>query len=221
MIKKVTLFLIFSIILIGCLPKVSGVIQDTSCFPPCWEGITPGKTTRDEALAIIKSLPDVNTDSIKPWSMVTGNDSIKWDFSSLTGDRFGNIFFRNDITIGFTFFPEKNGLRLDNAIKFLGEPEGILAIYHKQEIRYLSIFINYKLKGVVLLLSINPYNPNKTATVSAKSVVETFWYFVPDLYNELMTSNYIGGIAPVILNEYTHPWTGYGDISQIIVEVEH
>jgi hypothetical protein len=221
MTKKITMLLLTSIILIGCQPIVSGVIQDTACFPPCWKGITPGKTTREEALAVIQSLPDVKIDSVKPWSMVTGNDSIQWDFVPQTGDRFGDVFFRNDIVIGFSFVPDKNGLKLNQAIKYLGEPESILAMYHKQEIRYISIFISYKSKGVVLLLSINPYNPNKIATLLTDTYVEAFWYIVPDFYSELMTSNYIGGIAPNILSEDTHPWTGYGDISQIIVEVEH
>lgn len=217
----IILLLIILLVIAGCKPTIPSVIMNTSCLPPCWNGIEPGHTTQEEALSILKSLKEVKQNSIKIWSIVKENDCIRWMFVSGSGEKYGDMFINNDLVFGFGFSPENNGLTLETAIKYLGEPDSIIAIYHQQEIRYISVFINYKSKGVVLWTSINPYDSTKQAMITNDMHVEGFWYIEPDLYTKLMSSNYIAGINPAILENNTHPWQGYGDITPILVELDY
>ena len=215
--QNVLIYLI-SFLLIGCKPIISGVIHDTTCSPPCWKSIIPGKTSREEAGNILKNSSEVKQNSIRTWSMVAADDSIGWEFLPRTGDRFGDILINNDIVFGFSFYPDKNGLSLKTAISYFGEPENIVAINNNSEIPYLSIYLGYPSKGIVLWSSVTPYHMGEAVKISSDTIIEGFWYFETNLYIQLMTSMYIANIDPKILSQSTYPWPGYGDITKFIVK---
>lgn len=210
--------LLILLLLMGCIPIRSSVIEDTICSSPCWKGIIPGKTNRREVISILNNLSEVESSSIRTMSVVFRDDSIYWDFKPKTGDLWARIFFKDDIVLAINFFPDKNGLPLDIAMEYLGEPENILAFYHHEEKPFINVFVGYPSKGVVLWMSINPYTIDTQANITGDIKVEGFWYFEPDMYIELMNSNYIAGVDSDILIEGLHPWTGYGDISEIVVD---
>src|SRR5690349_9248452 len=57
------------------------------CKSPCWQNITPGKTTRDEAIAILEHAPGV---------VITydNKDGLSWNFGTKTEE--GNIILSED-----------------------------------------------------------------------------------------------------------------------------
>jgi hypothetical protein len=57
------------------------------CKPPCWQNITPGLTTRDEAAAILENTPGV---------VITYNnkDGLSWNFGTKTEE--GNVILSED-----------------------------------------------------------------------------------------------------------------------------
>lgn len=217
--KKTTITMIFltSFILLGCKSIKANVIIDDSCPPPCWKEIEPGKTTKQEAVSILTKLAEVKQSSINTWSIVNSNDSVQWKFLPRTGAKYGNIFIDNNIVFGLRFSPD-NTLALEEAIKHLGSPESILTLYHHEEIPFVSIFVAYPTKGIVLSLSINPYHIGEPVNITSDMNVEVVWYFNPDLYAKLMESNYIAGVDSNILIKGSRPWPGYGNITEFILE---
>jgi hypothetical protein len=212
------LTILIPVLLISCKPVISGVIQDTSCSPPCWKGITPGQTTRQETLSILNALPEVDQSTIRPMSVVNVNDSYYWDFIPHTGDIWARVFIDQDIVFAVNFFPDKKGLPLGTAIQYLGEPEKILVIWVNGDKSFVTIYSIYQSKGVVLASLIMPYHRDELAEVNSETLVDGFWYFEPGLFTELMTSNYVVNLNPEVLSQRIRPWPGYGDITQLIVE---
>lgn len=47
------------------------------CKPPCWQNITPGVTTRDEAVSILENTPDITI-------TYNGEYGVSWDFKAKT-----------------------------------------------------------------------------------------------------------------------------------------
>jgi len=220
MLRKTFFVLIIwvSLMVTACKPVTSSVIQDSSCSPPCWKEVVPGQTTRQEVLSILNALPEVDQSTIRPMSVVNGNDSYYWDFIPRTGDRWARVFINQDIVFAVNFFPDKKGLPLGTAIQYLGEPENILAIYNRAEIPFLAIYTIWQSKGIVLSSSIESYHRGERAEVNSETQVGAFWYFEPELFSELMVSMYIADINPDVLNQGIQPWMGYGEITQIIID---
>ncbi len=75
--QLIILFLVMSVLLISQCEGNSGVLnsrvitshwlknwlENPSCSPPCWEGITPGKTTLEEANFLITKIQNVEVSS--------------------------------------------------------------------------------------------------------------------------------------------------------------
>ena len=53
-------------------------LRGVPCAPPCWEGITPGKTTADQAYAIIKQLPEAQDVEYKKLALVDCYGTLHW-----------------------------------------------------------------------------------------------------------------------------------------------
>jgi hypothetical protein len=221
MVAKIYVLFFIILILNGCNPISSNALENSICAPPCWNGIQPGKTTREEAKTILENSSDVMNNSIKTWSLVKENDSVKWEFAPRTGNRFGNLIINNDVVTGINFIPINNRLSLNRAINLFGDPETILVLLHLQEIRNISIFIGYPSKGIVLWISIKPYNEGDEIVLSENSTISGVWYVDLNFYDELLVSSYITGIPLDILINDTHKWTGYGDISSIIIKAPY
>ncbi|HLO34121.1 MAG TPA: hypothetical protein VK249_33560 [Anaerolineales bacterium] len=65
-----TLLVIILLVLTACSPIPTtkpgehSILADSNCTLPCWHGITPGSTTKQELLQVLSGLPLVNQDSI-------------------------------------------------------------------------------------------------------------------------------------------------------------
>lgn len=93
--KKITIFMLCGFLLvvgIACQteipysptftpePMYSGWaswLDQPVCMPPCWQNITPGETSKDIAVSILKNIPDV---------VITydGKYGLSWDFTNHT-----------------------------------------------------------------------------------------------------------------------------------------
>ena len=84
--------------LASCKPKPSTVLLDTSCEPPCWHDITPGKSTKKDVISILSKIPEVDPNSVEDTAFTTWgiHDHIIWHFDSSTGDSLGEIYLKKD-----------------------------------------------------------------------------------------------------------------------------
>src|SRR5690349_7771311 len=62
--RVVLLFILVGVIT-GCAPvkRHLGIFDNADCEPPCWQNITPGITTKDEAVKILSGISWVNLPS--------------------------------------------------------------------------------------------------------------------------------------------------------------
>lgn len=119
-------WVILLILLSACMPAKPSVIKDNSCDPPCWNGITPGITTKAEMIEILRRLPVVNPDSIittgHPWKSF--NDILRFTFIPKVN---AEAYFINDVLVMLSFSGKINST-FGEAIDKLGEPQDLLIL---------------------------------------------------------------------------------------------
>lgn len=98
------------------------LITGEPCEPPCWQGITPGETTEEEAMAILRTLFFVDGDTIR----VQGN-TIYWhsDIENWPG---GSVAIGDDGRVSYITYGLPYYLELQDLIDLRGEPDGFYAV---------------------------------------------------------------------------------------------
>lgn len=146
------IFLVLGIIFIflsGCGGKQneeniidSYLLRDSNCLPPYFYGITPGETTKEEAVDILQSLGARNLES-NP-GILTWRDS--------TGLRTYFILI-DDIVVKISFvglFQREQEIYLKDAIDRFGHPEVYdIVFYHHGDGHLIIVF--YPTKGIIVV----------------------------------------------------------------------
>ena len=169
------------------------------CKPPCWQNITPGVTTRDEAVSILKNIPDIAI-------TYNGEYSLSWEHKSkLEG---GNISISEDevvSSISLGSISERK-LLLETIITSYDEPEFVKPFDCNIEVVMCYVALIYPDLGMFLEI----YTANKGVDGTSpkfeisldnaisrvdffKSGIENF----PNLYNAQESE------VPI-------PWKGFG-----------
>ena len=79
-------------------------LSDATCRPPCWKGIVPGKTTADEAVAILKKIPFVAPGTIKMGvSSLSSEGELNWGWRGRNVGLDGRAFFEGNTLSSFHF----------------------------------------------------------------------------------------------------------------------
>jgi hypothetical protein len=139
------LILIFFITSCTFTPTINPILDSNQCDPPCWNNIIPGKTTADEAEAILKSLKGVVNGSIVQltsdgtdyeffvFNMVGYENDIVKKYDNDTG----HVYFRNNTVFKIVFAHQGSSLidpgglfdiTIHDMQKYIGEPEYIYII---------------------------------------------------------------------------------------------
>lgn len=209
------LIIVIGEVLASCKPRPSTVLQDISCEPPCWYGITPGKSTKDDVKLLLPKITEIDPNSIEDTDITTGGtyDHIKWRFDSGDGDFGGVIYFRDGIVASIGIGPKKGAINLEDAIEKFGEPEFTYAYKEKGEIDRMVIFLLYPTKGYMFLYNSGQFRSGSDS-VEPTHPIEYVDYMDPMLFNELVTSHPFLGISQDLatLQQNMRPWEGYGDI---------
>lgn len=218
---RILILMVLAVFLFSCKKSnqmISSVIVDTSCFPPCWENITPGKTTIEETNTLLKSVQWINTDSIKNERIWNDYESISWSGGRDAGDYSGDIYFDNTTAVLISIAPNTGVLKLSDIIKKLGEPENVIIVYKSGERSILAIYILYPSKGYIFLDYY--YTSNVESKVSAQVMsdenIKSVWYFEQNEMNKYLTNGPIDLIPNDLLKEGIQKWNGYGEYGFVI-----
>jgi hypothetical protein len=218
----ISLFPLSSCTIINALleEKGSSIILDTSCEPPCWENITPGKTTRLEVNNILHEITWINNKSIKDYSAFTENDSIKWKGTDDAGDDFGEILFKNDIVAIIQIFPKDGVLEFSKVIEKFCEPEFVFVTFYSRERTTISVDIIYPSLGIGFN---NNYERSYSYTVSSIPVsaydeVDFVWYSDPQNFIEYLISKPTGIYSKEFFELGIQQWKGYGKYESLNLE---
>ena len=117
------------------------------CKPPCWQNITPGVTSRDEAASILKNTPRI---------VITYNniDGLSWNFGTKTEE--GSVILSEDGIISGIWIGSRSDRKLllktivasYNEPKYLKpiecrEGECAIALVYPDEGMFLTVYIKY------------------------------------------------------------------------------
>lgn len=101
----------------------TSLVTGEPCAPPCWQGLLPGESTKQEALQTLEKLSFVDGDTIGvrvPVSPFEGRELIEWMHGS------GQIVVDNEVirSIAVDLFYD---LELQRLVEVKGEPAGYFA----------------------------------------------------------------------------------------------
>ncbi len=104
----------------------NSIITGLPCAPPCWQGITPGVTSSDNALGILSNSPYIEKGSIKQAGTTTsGGCTWRWRSSGRRGQP--GLSWENGIVdtiqIGLTF-----DFSVQEVIEKFGNPEFVSVV---------------------------------------------------------------------------------------------
>ena len=188
---RLLLFLILTgLCLFGCnLTSPASFLTDLVCSPPCWFNITPGVTTQDEALEILRNLPFIDKDSVstKGFYWNSFDDTIFFHPTSRNWD--GEAYVM-DHKIVLIVFAGKLNVRFEEAIEVLGEPKYVINIRSHITPSY-SIESFDPEKGVAYSFNTADLSRRKKDEVSPDTPIRMISFFDPMKFDALSGSRYV------------------------------
>ncbi len=185
-------------------------LKGIPCKPPCWEGITPGQTTADEAVKVLEQSPIIYLAKKNPPKGFS-RGSVVWDWvdgpqsKDSLGGWGGDALYELKTSSNFIIFirPQyRETVKLEDVIKSYGEPSHIIAlsIVNTDDIskKFYSLWVLYLPLGIALE-SYNLDKPNFTSQIILKSPI----FFAANMskFEELATV--VPGAESMV------PWQGF------------
>ena len=209
--RNLCLLLLLGYFLAGCAPKYPTLFENPVCEPPCWQNITPGVTTYQDALTRLEKIyPGDKQVTDHTQSPIGFDDEIRFspynDFS-LTG--YMDISNNGVSSIGFEIDSKYSGIKLDHSIELFGEPQNILLI-QSGEFDQVTL-INAK-KGTALGYKLFGNQSVTSAEISSDVEIREIDFFDPNQYQLILNSGYFsaGLLSSDQIINALHPWNGYG-----------
>jgi len=132
----VCIFFAYSIIACSSKSSMETILANNSCTAPCWQGIIPGETKREEVIDLLENIPCVEKASIREADNPFGNydGAFYWNF--LNQEK-GIIYTRNGIvaSIGLN---ELKKVSLEELIAEYGNPQTVIIGIGMGDNLYLS-----------------------------------------------------------------------------------
>jgi hypothetical protein len=181
-------------------------LREIPCRPPCWEGITPGRTNATEAIEILNRSPLVTKIQMETFSLVPNLGSVYWNWAN--GARGGEAVFEAQTTAQLIYeikprFPQSL-FNLREVMQAYGEPSHIVAqAYSNPDIGSgitYELWIIYLDKGFVLTAGYL----NKKPDLSQSTRFDYVLFFIPTR-DGLAKSVYVASNHP----EWVLSWQGF------------
>jgi hypothetical protein len=197
----------------SCSKKPS-LFKDLSCEPPCWQGMTPGETTKINFGKFLNDSPIVENESI--FERVSyGIFQTETGFTLTSGAEGGAFFI--DYVLSDLYFSDHIGMTLQDAVEFYGEPKFLLV--------YLGWCNPVPFTfGDPQCMQINAFNPDigieygfQTSKIVNIKIDENvnlthIEFFDPKMYEVMLEEGVFAGLEKDVFIEHIKPWTGYGEL---------
>lgn len=218
-IKKILKFpLITTLILLIFVSSCSqspqkSLLELSSCQMPCWNGISPGKTSMKEALDILANLPFVGKSTLQDKGRYLSYDNVIYFWIYPKSGEKGEIINGGAYILGgnvvLLSFSGDLGLSLKDVIDQIGEPESVYGVSSGQVI---SInYLNSK-NGVWMA---NLPDAIQTQLLQFESTPETelheIGFFAPANFETIWDTQLLSMGFSKSINDI-QPWNGYGNL---------
>lgn len=211
--SRILLILVFYLFLTGCLigfpqenveERGDSILKDITCLPPCWRGVIPGRTSKNELIAILNSTAK-DGDSIidRDEGLGDWDDIVSYYMDSQYGQNI-NFFILEDTVVEINFY-WKLYLTLGEVIEILGEPDWvfpspghngpILIIIYEEE--YVALL--HQMESGFLFVERNLEPQSEIVEMGFFASIESLEKSVITLEN---------------LEKYGYKWAGYGNVDE-------
>ncbi len=210
--KRIVILLLVGFVLASCglSHQNPNIFEKPVCNPPCWENITPGITTKADALVILSKIDFVEQPSIDMNRPAIGfDDEIR--FSAYNYHPISGSLFISRDRVSMIAFEFNLGTTMQHAIDWFGAPENILVVHTSffDQITLLNIRkgfeFNYKLFG-------NQNQYLDSSKIEPDSEVFGVLFFDPNQYQQVLNSRILAAytLTPDEIKSNLRPWAGYG-----------
>jgi hypothetical protein len=137
------------------------------CGAPCWYGLEPGVSSRDDSISKVKQIPfiDGNTASFSNPTVFPYDDVVGFGYKKPQDSTFVELFFEKGILEEITF-PLSYRITFEQAVEKLGTPDGFSVWRNEGDGYGCELQVVWKNKRLVLkydtgLLPIISFGPNR------------------------------------------------------------
>lgn len=212
--KKALLLILLFITACTLASTEVSVLDESSCKPPCWNGITPGETSYSQASQVVKSLDELDSENVAdinlPWKIF---DKRIWfylykDSSQVKVQTDGAIYFLDDKVIALLL--QRNiGKTFSEMIEIVGEPEVIISMP----------FVG----GGPVVMAINASEGimfefyADSDRLQPETEIDNVMFFDNTHYEELLDAEMfsLGSYDAKETRKIMYPWKGYGKIDEL------
>lgn len=190
------------------LMKPSAVVNELSCAPPCWRGITPGVTTPDEAYSIIVRMEGVEFAAMT--ERLSGEEvrQLTWLFTSPLPDSTGRIYYDNGV-VAAILIGTYGSVGLGELIALWGEPESVWThCFRRVEGSRAETVVLWPNEGYAAAIDHHalPCPVPEGIPLSGHNRVRLVAYFEPSSFPELLEARSLFGADSEDALQNAEPW---------------
>ena len=222
--KSVTLsrilpfLLLMPVLLLGAceneVPNRTSTVVLNPSSPPCWYQICPGTTTKDEAMSILSTIPEIKQNSILDRYHENAQSFVSWLFIPEVAEGEARFYYWGNTISHFNFYTQST-LSFAEAIDIFGEPTYVLPFSGCADSRWLYIALIYPDDGVYLVYFQSPWRRGEAAELNPQQAVRGLLFYDPARFEYLITH-----VEGANWNFYSYddilsilqPWEGFGEM---------
>jgi len=196
-------------------PVEMSLLTGDPCEPPCWQGLTPGKSTEDDVLQFIRSSRFVDTRTVYRGRLSRGGGevvgvSIQWRSTAARSSNVDSNDFlvEGGVLRGIIIYPDYD-VTLESLLQRYGPPAKYHVAITGRHLPVLRVRLFYPARGFTATLEL----PIDEPVLGPQSTVIQVWYSKAaplESFIELGIS-YLGS-APERWLQSLREWQGYGTI---------
>jgi len=212
---KISPIIVLVVLFAGCMPALQNkaAFDNPICPPPCWQNITPGITTKKDALNILSKISFVDQPVIDMSTSSMGfEDQIR--FSAYTGSQrhaAGSIFISGDRVVVIAF--ETHLGTMQKAIDLFGDPEYILVV---QTGFFDEVTLLNTSKGISFAYKLFGYESLAASGIEPNTEIDYVIFYDPNQFQAILNSKILSAytLDSDGTKKFLRPWTGYGSFKE-------
>lgn len=190
-------------------------LRGIPCSPPCWEGITPGRSTAHETLTLLQANPLIANAQLKISKAVPDLGQIAWRWADGQPGGTARFHAQTSDQLIYEISPDfPTHVQLQDVIEAFGEPQYVVASALRNPDNSIAygLRVAYLTRGILLITDVgSPSN----ITMGRDMKFDRIILFEP---TEQTFKLVLGGVANV--PEWLLPWQGYKEFDYYCRDLE-
>ena len=204
-----------SLSLSACTILPSALLNDAVCSAPCWAGITPGTTTRSQAISLLESSDAVAASSIIETQIDEHTGYVSWLFRPGSKEVGGRLFYDGEGVTVLRFLVEDH-LSFGELSDHFGPPDQVSAIVGMADSRWLSVTLVYSDRGIAARhFDSDPRILAGSVVVNRDMGVVEMSYFDPNMLDSLLAAGMLIRERYDLIQQSLSEWSGFSEVPYV------